>query len=282
MRYACQTALVLALAAASFGCDALTDDDYLGEPQSIVSGVIVNESFMREFLPDQNPLGRRFGPGRSRAELDLTIVGVVRDAKYASVRETESAVFYVPYRQDERQQATYFYVRTAGEPEGVVPAIRATVARLDPRLPVRDLTTMTAQIDSNLMPERLLAMLTGSFAGLAALLAAMGLYGVLAYNVARRTSEIGIRMALGATTGRVCGLVVRDGALMMVAGTAIGLAAAAGVANLLQPVLYGLTPWDPLVYGSAAFALALVAVLAAYMPARRATSIDPVVALRCE
>ena len=256
-----------------------TLDDDLRSPRV----AIVNESFVREFLPGSNPLGRRFGPGRRYdPELAATIVGVVRDAKYASVREPGSAVFYVPYRQDQQQSAMYFYVRTTGEPEPLAATIRATVAGLDPGLPVRDLTTMTRQIESNLIVERLLATLTSSFAGLAALLAAMGLYAVLAYNVARRTSEIGIRMALGASPGTVRGLVVRDGALMMLVGTAAGLAAAAGVTILLQPWLYELTPWDPLVYGSAATALGLVAAIAAWVPARRATSVDPLVALRCE
>ena len=217
-----------------------------------------------------------------RAELDLTIVGVVTDAKYASVREAEAAVFYVPYQQVEQQQAMYFYIRTTGEPEPLVSAVRAAVAGLDPGLPVRELTTMTAQIDSNLLQERMLATLTGSFAGLAALLAAMGLYGVLAYNVARRTSEIGSRMARGASAGTVRGLVGRDGALMMLVGTAAGLAAAAAMATLLQPFLYELTPWDPVVYGSAAVALGLVAASAAWVPTRRATNIDPMIALRCE
>ena len=141
---------------------------------------------------------------------------------------------------------------------------------------------MTGQIESNLRQERLLASLTSTFAGLAALLAAMGLYGVLAYNVARRTAEIGIRMALGATSGSVRGLVVRDGALMILVGTATGLAAAAGVARLIQPVLFELTPWDPIVYGTAAGTLAVVALFAAYVPARRATEVDPIAALRCE
>ena len=176
----------------------------------------------------------------------------------------------------------YFYVRTTGEPEPLAATIRATVAELDPGLPVRDLTTITRQIETSLLFERLLATLTLSFAGPAALLAAMGLYGVLAYNVARRTSEIGIRMALGAGPGMVRALVVRDGALMMLVGTATGLAAAGGVAILLQPVLYDLTPWDPLVYGSAAVALGLVAAVGSWIPARRATSVDPVIALRCE
>ncbi len=256
-----------------------TVDDDLSSP----AVAIVNESFVREFLPGQNPLGQRFGPERrNRAELDLTIVGVVTDAKYASVREAEAAVFYVPYQQVEQQQALYFYIRTTGEPEPLVSAVRAAVAGLDPGLPVRELTTMTAQIASNLLQERMLATLTGSFAGLAALLAAMGLYGVLAYNVARRTSEISIRMALGASAGTVRGLVVRDGALMMLVGTAAGLAAAAAMATLLQPFLYELTPWDPVVYGSAAVALGLVAAIAAWVPTRRATNIDPMIALRCE
>ncbi len=255
-------------------------DDDLGSPNV----AIVNEAFARQFLGSGDPLGRLFWLGlrRGEGERDLTVVGVVRSAKYASVREPAAPVFYRAYRQTEQQRAMSFYVRTTGEPEPLVSTIRATVARLDPGLPVRNVTTMTGQIESNLRPERLLASLTSTFAGLAALLAAMGLYGVLAYNVARRTSEIGIRMALGATSGNVRGLVVRDGALMILVGTATGLAAAAGVARLIQDVLFELTPWDPIVYGTAAGTLAVVALFAAYVPARRATEIDPIAALRCE
>jgi putative ABC transport system permease protein len=245
---------------------------------------IVNEAFVRYYLPNQNPIGWRMARGTGdKIKLDTEIVGVVKDAKYSSVRETEpKRVFYMPYQQLQRQFWAYFYVRTAIEPEQIAPVIRREVAALDPHLPIRDLKTMEKQIEENLYAERLFSVLTGSFAGLATLLAAIGLYGVLAYNVTRRTREIGIRMALGAESRHVRGLVVREVVLMLVIGAAVGLASAAAAGRLVQSVLYGLKPWDPLVYVSATVLLGTIAVVAAYLPARRATSVDPTVALRYE
>ncbi len=244
---------------------------------------IVNEAFVREFMADQNPLGRRLAPGGgASAELDTTIVGVVRDAKYASVREAAPSVFYIPYRQRRRQEKLWVYVRTRGQPEGLVGAVRETGTGVAPGLPLQGLNTVTAQVGTTLATERLLTVLTSSFAGLAALLAAIGLYGVLAYTVARRTREIGIRMALGATAAAVRRLVVREGIVMVVLGISAGLGTALAVSRLMTPLLYGLTPWDPVVYGAVALLAGVVTLVAGYAPARRATRIDPVVALRYE
>jgi ABC-type antimicrobial peptide transport system permease subunit len=198
------------------------------------------------------------------------------------MRQAVPAVFYTPYRQTERQNALHFYLRTAIPPEAAAPSIRREVAALDSNLPIRNLRTMEAQISDNTAPARLLSTLTATFAGLATLLAAIGLYGVLAYNVARRTREIGIRMALGATAPHVRGLVARDVVIMLGIGAAIGLAAAAGASRLLKSVLFEMQPWDPAVFGSAAGLLVLVALAAAYVPTRRATAVDPIVALRYE
>jgi predicted permease len=244
---------------------------------------IVNETFVRHFLPSRNPIGMRAGRGTGdNVKLDTEIVGVVKDALYSSLRQAPPRVFYTPYTQTTRQGGFYFYLRTGIEPSAVAGLVRREVAALDPYLPVRDLKTMEQQLEEQVFVERLFSALTGSFAGLATLLAAIGMYGVLAYNVARRTREIGVRMALGAPAGRVRGLVLRETSWMLGVGTAFGLASAAALGRLVQAMLFGLEPWDPAIYSGAAVALGAIALFAAYIPARRATRVDPVVALRHE
>jgi predicted permease len=256
-----------------------TPADNLAAPKVAV----VNEAFVRHFLANQNPIGWHFAQGAgAKTRPDIEIVGVVKDAKYAELREAPPRAFYIPYRQVKRQGDLYFYLRTAIEPEQIASQIRREVAAIDSKLPVRNLKTMQAQIEENLIAERLLSFLTGSFAGLATLLAAIGLYGVLAYNVSRRTREIGIRMALGAEAGHVRGLIVKEVAVMIAIGTAAGFALAAGAGLVIRSQLYGLPYWDPPVYASAAAVLWIVALAAAYIPARRATRVDPMVALRYE
>jgi ABC-type antimicrobial peptide transport system permease subunit len=176
----------------------------------------------------------------------------------------------------------FFYIKTGTEPEKLASLIRREIAAIDGNLPIRDLKTMDAQIEENTFAERILSTLTGSFAGLATLLAAVGLYGVLAFNVARRTREIGIRMALGAGTGQVRMLIGREVGLMMLIGSAAGLGAAMASAKFIGTFLFGMTGTDPLIYIGAAVSLWIVALAAAYVPARRATRIDPMVALRYE
>ncbi len=246
---------------------------------------VVNEAFVRHFLPNQNPIGRRMAQGGGKdVKVDIEIVGVVKDTKYATLKEDQRTLFFLPYRQSKRQGALYFYVRTAIEPRQVIAQVRRIIAELDPNLPIRDIKTMDTQIEENLFAERLLSQLTVSFAGLATVLAAVGLYGVLAFNVARRTREIGIRMALGAEAGHVRGLVGREVAIMLGIGTVVGLGAAAGACRVLeqQKMLFGLKAWDPPIYASAALLLWMIAILAAYVPSRRATKVDPMVALRYE
>jgi putative ABC transport system permease protein len=244
---------------------------------------VVNEAFVRHFLANQNPLGRHFAHGGGdKVKPDIEIVGIVKDAKYADMREAPPRTYYVPYRQIKRQFVLYFYLRTAIEPEQIAAQIRTEVAALDPNLPIKDLKTLRNQIEENLVAERLLSSLTGAFAGLATVLAAIGLYGVLAYNVSRRTREIGIRMALGAEAGHVRGLVIREVAFMLAIGTAIGLMSAVGAGRLVRSQLYGLQYWDPAVYLSAAAVLWVIALAAAYVPTRRATNVDPMIALRYE
>jgi predicted permease len=244
---------------------------------------IVNQAFVRHFIGNRNPIGVGvYRGGGNNVKLDTIIVGIVKDAKYSSMKEAPPPVYYTPYTQTQRQRANYFYVRTVNDPLQAAGAIRAAVAAIDPNLPVVNMRTMQAQIDVNVANERLLSILTGTFAALATLLAAIGLYGVLAFNVARRTREIGIRMALGAGASQVRRLIVREVAVMIGVGVAAGLASALAAGKLIESVLFGTKPSDPWVYTSAAAILCLIALAAAYVPARRATGVDPMIALRCE
>ena len=256
-----------------------TSADRAGAPKV----AIVNETFVKHFLGTRNPLGVGVLRGTDpHPVFDTVIVGVVKDAKYNSMKEPPPPVYYTPLAQNPRQRLMYFYVRTATDPLQAAGAIRAAVAELDTNLPVLNLKTMQAQIDSNVANERLLSYLTGTFAALATLLAAIGLYGVLAFNVARRTREIGIRMALGAGISQVRRLVVRDVVVIIAIGMAAGLGAAAVAGRLVQSVLFNTAPADPAVYAGAALVLALIAIAAAYVPVRRATGVDPMIALRYE
>jgi predicted permease len=256
-----------------------TPRDEAGAPRVAV----VNEAFVRRFLAGRPPLGQRFGWGVGRrVRPDIEIVGVARDAKYSTMKQAPPSVFFVPYRQRERQTALQFYVRTAADPRAVAPSVRGAVAGLDPNLPVRDLKTMRRQIDDNVRADRLLSVLTACFAGLATLLAAVGLYAVLAHDVVRRTREIGIRMAVGANAAQVRGLVFRRIGLLLAVGMTAGLAAAAGAAPLLRAALVDTPPADPLVYMAAVTIVVVVSLAAAYVPARRASRVDPLAALRRE
>jgi predicted permease len=243
---------------------------------------VVNETFVRHFLPEQNPLGHRFAIGGGRVTPDIEIVGVIKDAKYAQMKEEPQRVFDLPHRQIKQQDGLYFYLRTAIEPEQITAQIRRELATLDPNLPIREMKTMQDQIDENLFAERIVSTLTAGFAALATMLAALGLYGVLAYNIARRTREIGIRMALGADAASVRALMIREVGWMVAIGTVAGLGAAMAAGKLVQSMLYGMQPWDPATFGAAAAILLFVALAAAYIPTRRATGVDPFVALRYE
>jgi predicted permease len=256
-----------------------THSDRLGAPKV----AIVNEAFVRHFIGNRNPIGVGVSRGAGKnLKLDTLIVGVVKDAKYSNMKEPVPPVYYTSSAQNPRQRSMFFYVRTAIDPVQLAGAIRGAVASLDANLPIVDMRTMQAQIDANVANERLLAMLTGAFAGLATLLAAIGLYGVLAFNVARRTREIGIRMALGASAPAVRRLVVREVVVVVGIGLAAGFGAAAAAGRLIQSVLFETRPADPWVFVSAAAVLGVIALAAAYLPVRRATGVDPMIALRYE
>jgi putative ABC transport system permease protein len=244
---------------------------------------VVNEAFVRHFIAGRDPIGLHVRRGATNPPIfDTEIVGVVKDAHYSGMREAPPPTFYSAYPQTARTRVLTVYVRTATRPERMSNAIRGAVAAIDPNLPVRALRTMDEQIDANTANERLLSILTGTFAALATLLAAIGLYGVLGFNVARRTREIGIRIALGATAPHVRGLVVRDAGVIIGIGLAAGLVAAWIAGGFIRSFLFETSPADPSIFASAALVLGAIALAAAYVPIRRATAVDPMVALRCE
>ncbi|MEO8663243.1 MAG: FtsX-like permease family protein, partial [Bryobacteraceae bacterium] len=242
---------------------------------------IVNERWAKMFLGNKNPIGRHFGLSGSKT-LDIEIVGVVKDAHYSGVKQAPPRVYFIPYRQSEDAGSLNFYVRSSLPREQVMTQIRAVMRSLDPNLPLEGMKTLDEQIKLNIRSDRLVLQLAAAFAVLATLLAMLGLYGVMAYNVARRTREIGIRMALGAEAARIRGMVMREVALILAVGLVFGIPLALSASRLAESQLFGVKSFDPIVVVSATSALALAAVLAGYIPARKATRIDPMVALRYE
>ena len=242
--------------------------------------VIVNEAFTEKFgLARQEAVGKWMNT-EGEDELDTQIVGVVANAKYNEVKGEIPPVFVTPYRQDFRLGFLTFYLRTGVTPDTVMAAVPRVVERLDPNLPVNDLKTLEQQVRENVYFDRMITALSASFALLATLLAAVGLYGVLAYTVAQRTREIGVRMALGAGRGRVRAMVLTQMGRMLLVGGAIGVLGALAAGRAARSLLFGLEGHDPLVIALGTVVLALVAIGAGYLPAQRASRVDPMQALR--
>lgn len=238
---------------------------------------LVNRAFVSKFLENREPLGLHFGADDPKAP-QYEIVGVVSDTKYAGLRDEIAPTAYVPLKAGE----AHFALRTAINPQALLPGIRKVVADLDNNLPIFDIKTQTQRIDRLLFNERFLARLASLFGLLALVLACLGLYGLLAYEVARRTREIGIRSALGAQKRDVLRLVGSEGLLLVVCGAVLGIALAVGVMRSLRSLLYDVNPGDPLTLVGVSLLLMLVALAACYIPARRAMQVDPTVALRYE
>jgi len=255
-----------------------TSRDGMGAP---LVGMI-NETAARSFFGNQNPLGKHFGFGGRRGIADIEIVGVVKDDKGAGLKKATPRFVYVPYMQKKNLTAISVYVRTTQAPGEMAPVLRRAVQQGDAGLPVSGMKTMQAQVDESLFTERLIATLSGVFGLLATVLAAVGLYGVMAYAVTRRTREIGIRMALGADRAKVVRLVMSEAAAMAAIGIGIGLPCAIGLSRFVQSELFGMKAADALTLALASVGLAAVSILAGYVPAWRATRVDPVVALRYE
>ena len=281
------------------GRDFAPEDDRVFMPgiaypkQEVTQVAVINQSMARRFYGSTSPIGQRFiffypygtaGDGsRNGGPQEIEIIGVVKDVKYASLRNEGRAMFYLPFHQsvNTRGQMT-LVVRMAGEVTPVAAAVRRAARTMDPRMPLFEVETLATQVAASLREERLLATLSSGFGLLALLLSCLGLYGILSYTVAQRTREIGIRMALGAARGDVLWLVMRDVLRLVLFGVALGIPAALAASRLLASQLFGISTADPVAIGLATLVLSVVAIVAGYLPSRRATLVNPMTALRNE
>jgi putative ABC transport system permease protein len=252
------------------------------ETASSTKVAIVNESFVRHYFANEGAALGQHVSRPNRPASDAMIVGVVKDVKHSSVRDPATPTCYIPFAQGGRPTGLRFYVRTWQAPEAAGNSIREAIAHIDQKLIVSHLSTMTDEIDESILSERTIALLATAFGMLATVLAGIGLYGILAYSIAQRTREIGIRMALGARRGRVVGLIVREVMLLAGGAVAVTVPLAMLASRVVQSQLFGVSIADPLVYGAGILAIGVVAALAGFIPAQRAASVNPVEALRVE
>ncbi|NKB88420.1 MAG: FtsX-like permease family protein [Acidobacteria bacterium] len=257
-----------------------TTSDTLDTPRVAV----INVAFAEKFgLDPRRAVGKRLSDnGAGVEELDVEIIGVIENAKYAEVKQTVPPLYYAPYRQNDSLGDMTFYVRADGDPDQILRAVPSVIERLDPNLPVENLKTLETQIKENIVLDRVISMLSSGFASLATILAAVGLYGVLAFTVSQRTREIGVRMALGANPWTVRGLVLGQLGKMTVIGVVLGMAGAYALGQAAESLLFELEGTDPLTITLSVAGLFTVALLAGYLPARRASRVDPMRALRNE
>ncbi len=254
----------------------LTDRDH----ETALKVAVINEAAVRKYFPNEHPIGQRFGNSIETTG-DLEIVGVLRDAKYNSMRDDAPATMYVPHLQA-RMAAPSFAVRTAAEPMSIVPSLREAVRPIDPHLPVTNISTQMEQVEQRLLQERLFANAYALFGGIALLLASVGLFGLMSYSVARRTNEIGIRMALGAQRENVLRLVMGESMVLVAIGVTLGVLIALAAGRLVASQLFGVAATDIVTMSLATVMMLGVAAVAGYVPARRASRVDPMVALRDE
>jgi predicted permease len=252
-------------------------------PFDVATVVMVNEKFAKKYFPGGNAVGHHVGFGSDPdTKTDMEIIGVVKDIKYTAVRDEIPVQMFIPYMATQFVTDMTAYVRATLPPEQLFSALRAKVHDLDSNLPLYNIRTLDQQISASLLTERLIASLSAVFGFLATLLATIGLYGVTAYTVARRTREIGVRMALGAFQKDVIWLVMREVLTLIAIGIVAGLGASLALTRFVQAQLYGITAYDPVTLVVAAVALAVVACVAGYIPALRASRVDAMEALRYE
>jgi predicted permease len=243
---------------------------------------LVNQTFAHRFFGDENPIGKRFGDRGQASSGRYEIVGVVGDAKYGSVREQTRPMVFHPLRQEPARASYVVHVRTVAEPTALAPSLRREILAIDGEALISEVRTLPQLIRSQLRQDRMFATLASFFALLALALGAIGIYGIVAYRVAHRTAEIGVRMALGAQKSDVLWLIMRETLVLLAAGAVIGVPAALAAARLIKSLLFGLDPWDPLTIACATVVLFAAGALAGFLPARRAASIEPTQALRSE
>jgi hypothetical protein len=260
---------------------------------------LVNETFARQVFPGENPVGKSCFSNRRPQVADVgqprygttvepyEIIGVVKDSRFTNPRgDTQAAIFTTFLQTGTGRGQMILHARVTGDVAAIIPRIRQEVSKLDPTLPLFDVHTLEQEMNAALVQQRLIALLSSLFAGLALALACVGLYGLLAFAVVRRVREMGVRMALGAGRSRVLWMVMREALLLVAIGIGLGIPAAFGVARFASAqvagLLFHLKPTDTLTIAAAAIVLALVAATAAYLPARRASRVDPLIALRSE
>jgi predicted permease len=251
---------------------------------------IINQSLARLRYPGQNPIGKMFSTGShdadghasSTGDKWIQIVGICGDTRYANLRAEPPPQFILPYVQQTDTTGMTYEIRTRTKPESIVPALRAIVQQVDPDLPLVNVRTQDQQIEADLQQERIFVTLTSGFGLLALALACVGIYGIMAYSVANRRSEIGIRMALGAQPGQVRGMILRESTWLAGAGIVVGVAAALLLTRLVKSMLYGIQPYDPPTLAGGVLILLAVAVASSWIPARRAARVQPMEALRHE
>jgi predicted permease len=260
---------------------ALTSSDTI---EKAPAPVVINEAFAHTFFPGQSPIGRTFGvgsPGQT-AGADKIVIGVVGDSKYRSLREPLLPIYYAPMQLRTYEGTEFLYVRAQGPPETIIGAVRNTLAQLDPRLPFSKIVTMRQQVSESLWQERLLAVLAAIFSIVSILMAATGLYGLLAYDASQRTREFGIRIAVGAQRGSIASLLLRDLLRIVLPGAAVGVLLCVFLSRLVASALYGVRPSDPVSFSAALFTVCVIAATASCLPVWRTLRIDPAAILRDE
>jgi ABC-type antimicrobial peptide transport system permease subunit len=236
----------------------------------------------RQIFPNESAIGHHFGRGNDIAHAsDIEIIGVVKDAKSVSLTDRKRMAAYVPYSQNS-QGFGNFSVRYSGDKAPIIAAVRQTLAEINPNILVPNVYSLEDQVAGSIATQRLIAQLSAFFGTLAVFLACLGIYGLMSYSVLRRTNEIGIRLALGAQTPRLLWMVLRESLVLLVIGLAVGLPIAWASTGILTKLLYQLSPTDPATFAACAAIVTAMTILAAWLPARRATKVDPMIALRCD